>query len=351
MSNICNCQDGLMKAPVPLSKTQRIPDAGDTGLHIDSAVKHKIQEKEDLTPQMNHGSIFLGKIRTLDRAVLTGLFLGTALITLATFRNYSETLQIIDSLADFSSESTKHLTGKMIEAKKALVTEIQSSVSVSTLTKKLQEELFLSKKKIELLQSQSLSQQKLNDLSTQSKDSNEKLKEMLRVSQVTLEDTRKQLEVLSQAHATLNEEVGRLRFLQNETSQAKATTKLGSPSPQDNRWTAWISSEDVNSFCRESIERKAMIPLAIEGKVSGSGVAYRFFLIPNLYQLRWGAQWGLPDEALVRQVSYYGGRKYFELSRQLFMVNSTSPRYQVVFVHTLDMDEAKRLKEKYLNAK
>ena len=119
-------------------------------------------------------------------------------------------------------------------------------------------------------------------------------------------------------------------------------------SKQDLKWTEWIRSEDVNSFLRESIEKKAYLPLACEGKLTGAGILFRFFVIPNLYQLRWEILTNMTDEGLIKQVSNLGGKKYYELSRQNFLVNSTSPRYQVVFIHQLDMEEARRLKSRYL---
>lgn len=197
------------------------------------------------------------------------------------------------------------------------------------------------------IQNQLTSQKKLEILSNDGKETNRKLQEMLRLSQASLDETQKQMELLAKANSTLNEEVQRLRFMQSENAQQTALPKKSIQSGKEQNWTTWISSEDANTFCRENISNKNMIPLEIEGKVTGSGILYRFFLIPNLYQLRWRAEWGLTDDALVRQVSYHGKYKYFELSRQSFMVNSTSPRYQVIFMHNLDMDEAKRLREKY----
>ena len=213
---------------------------------------------------------------------------------------------------------------------------------------RLKKEIAQSEKKAEEMLNHLKTRETLEELSKDGKENNKNLREMLQATQLSLEESKKQVEILGEANATLTEEIQRLKFIQNETTQSQGLGKNSARNEKDRMWSPWVSSEDISSYCREYVTNKNMLPLEIEGRVNGSGLSFRFFLIPNLYQLRWRVEWNLTDEALVRQISYHGKYKYYELSRQSFMVNRTSPRYQVIFVHSLDLDEAKRLKDKYL---
>jgi hypothetical protein len=329
-----------------LSKTQIIPELGQYEYGQEPLLEKKIN-----VSRMEKAKCFFNSLRLVliqKKTGAMGMILGLMAVALILGAALIESLRINDEYHATQNESEGRFIRQLSHVKK--ITEVGKDMTYrnNIQIKKYQDEIASGKKQLELLQLQLVSKDKLSDISAQNVETVVNLKKMLTNSIQSLENTKKQLDVITSANATLIDEVQRLRLLHKEVSQISESSVLRNTSDQDLKWTEWIRSEDVNSFVRESIEKKAYIPLACEGMLTGAGIAYRFFVIPNLYQLRWDMLFNLTDEGLIRQLSNSGRKKYYELSRQSFSVNNTSPRYQVVLIHQLDMEEARRLKSKYL---
>ena len=329
-----------------LSKTQIITELGPSEYD-----REPLLEKDINVSRMEKAKCFFSSLRLIliqKKTGALGMILGLIAIVLILVAALIDSLRINDEYHATQHESEGRFIQQLSHVKKIAESEKDTTYRNNIQTKKYQDEIANGKKQVELLQLQLISKDKLSDISAQNVETVANLKKMLTNSVQSLENTRKQLDVITSVNATLIEEVQRLRLLHKEVSQISESGVLRNTSKQDLKWTEWIRSEDVNSFLRESIEKKAYLPLACEGKLTGAGVLFRFFVIPNLYQLRWEILTNMTDEGLIKQVSNLGGKKYYELSRQNFLVNSTSPRYQVVFIHQLDMEEARRLKSRYL---
>lgn len=331
----------------PLAKTQIIPDSNIQDISVDCTNENKSIEGVQDSVRKPRFTSLPENLNQVSRHALLGVMLALILVGSSLYMAYSESLNLLEEQFESVRIATQFNILKVSEQRDTINRQKEFHAKNAIRARKQEEEISSQKKQVEVLQSQAVTTGRLDDLSAQNKDTIAVLQKMLTNSVSTLERTEKQLQVISAANITLQDELVRLRFLQEETSKINASSKPRNASKEDLQWTPWISSEDVNPFMRESIEKKGRIPLAIEGKASGAGISYRFFIIPNTYQLRWFAQWGLTDQALVREINNYGGKKYFELTRQSFLVNSSSPRFQVVWIHQLDMDEARRLKEKY----
>jgi hypothetical protein len=329
-----------------LSKTQVIPELSPTeyGEELSAGKNFSVSRKEKVKRFFNSLHLLLIQKRTGALGVILGLITALFIISAA----FIESLRINEEQNAAQHECMGHFIRQLSHVKKVTESEKNTTYRNNIQIKKYQDEIASGKKQLELLHHQLVSRDKLSDISAQNDETVANLKKMLTNSVQSLENTKKQLDIITSANATLSDEVQRLRLLHKEVSQISESGVLRNTSNQDLKWTPWVGSEDVNSFLRESIERKAYIPLACEGRLSGGGIAYRFFVIPNLYQLRWEIEVNLTDEGLISQISNSGRKKYYELSRQSFLVNRTSPRYQVVLIHQLDMDEARRLKSRYL---
>ena len=331
----------------PLAKTQIIPDSNIQDISADCTNENKSIEGVQDSVRKPRFTSLPENLNQVTRHAFLGAMLALVLIGGSLYMAYSESLGLLEEQAELVQNATQFSRLKVSELRDEINRQKEMHAKNSIRAKDREAEIVSQKKRVEVLQSQVVTTERLDDLSAANKDTIVVLQKMLTNSASTLERTEKQLQAISAANVTLQDELVRLRFLQDETSKINASSKPRNTSSEDLQWTPWISSEDVTSFMRESIANKARIPLVVEGKASGAGLSYRFFIIPNVYQLRWSAFFGLTDQALVREINYHGGKKYFELPRQSFLVNSSSPRFQVVFVHQLDMQEARRLKEKY----
>lgn len=329
-----------------LSKTQIIPELGPSVCD-----REPLFDKDINVSRMKKAKCFFSSLRLVliqKKTGAMGMILGLIAVVLILVAALIESLRINDEYHATQHESEGRFIRQLSHVKKITESEKDTTYRNNIQTKKYEDEIANGKKQVELLQLQLISKDKLSDISAQNVETVVNLKKMLTNSVQSLENTKKQLDVITSANATLSDEVQRLRLLHKEVSQISESGVLRNTSNQDLKWTAWIGSEDMNSFLRESIERKAYIPLACEGRLTGGGIAFRFFVIPNLYQLRWEIAVNLTDAGLISQLSNSGRKKYYELSRQSFLVNRTSPRYQVVLIHQLDMEEARRLKSRYL---
>ena len=335
----------------PLAKTQIIPDSNIQDISVDCTNENKSIEGVQDSVRKPRFTSLPENLNQVTRHAFLGAMLALVLIGGSLYMAYSESLGLLEEQAELVQNATQFSRLKVSELRDEINRQKEMHAKNSIRAKDREAEIVSQKKRVEVLQSQVVTTERLDDLSAANKDTIVVLQKMLTNSASTLERTEKQLQAISAANVTLQDELVRLRFLQDETSKINASSKPRNTSSEDLQWTPWISSEDVTSFMRESIANKARIPLVVEGKASGAGLSYRFFIIPNAYQLRWTALWNQTDQALVREINYHGGKKYFELTRQSFFVNSNSPRFQVVFVHQLDMDEARRLKEKYFAKK
>lgn len=331
----------------PLAKTQIIPDSNIQDISMDCVNKNKSSEGVRDSVRKPRFTSLPENLNQVTRPAFLGAMFALILIGGSLYIAYSESLGLLEEQAELVQYVTQFSRLKVSELRDEINRQKEMHAQNSIRAKDREAEIVSQKKRAEVLQSQVVTTERLDDLSAANKDTIVMLQKMLTNSASTLERTEKQLQVISGANVTLQDELVRLRFLQDETSKINASSKPQNASKEDLQWTPWISSEDVISFMRESIEKKGRIPLSVEGKASGAGILYRFFIIPNTYQLRWFAQWNLTDQGLVREINNYGGKKYFELTRQSFLVNSNSPRFQVVWIHQLDMDEARRLKQKY----
>jgi flagellar motor protein MotB len=329
-----------------LSKTQVIPELSPSeyGEELSAGENFNVSRVKKVKCFFNFLHLLLIQKKTGAIGVILGLMVVVFILSTA----FIQSLKIIDENHAIPHEGEGRLIRQLSHVKKITESEKATAYRNNIQIKKYQDEIAVGKKQLELLQLQLVTKDKLAHMSAQNDESVANLKKMLTNSVQSLESTKKQLDVITSANATLSDEVQRLRLLRKEVSQISESSVLRNASNQDLKWTAWIGSEDVNSFLRESIERKAYIPLACEGRLTGGGIAYRFFVIPNLYQLRWEIAVNLTDEGLISQISNSGRKKYYELYRQSFLVNSTSPRYQVVLIHQLDIEEARRLKSRYL---
>jgi len=330
-----------------LSKTQIIPELGPSEYD-----KEPLLEKDINVSRMEKAKCFFSSLRLVliqKKTGAMGMILGLTAVVLILVAALIESLRINDEYHATQHESECRFIRQLSHVKKITESEKDTTYRNSIQIKKYQDEVANGKKQVELLQLQLISKDKLSDISAQNVETVANLKKMLTNSVQSLENTKKQLDVITSANATLSDEVQRLRLLHKEVSQISESGVLRNTSNQDLKWTAWIRSEDFNSFLRESIEKKAYIPLACEGMLTGGGIAYRFFVIPNLYQLRWNIVVNLTDEGLISEISNSGRKKYYELFRQSFLLNSTSPRYQLILIHQHDMEEARRLKSRYLS--
>ena len=329
-----------------LSKTQVIPELSPSeyGKELSAVERLKVSRVEKVKCFFR----LLKSILIQKKTGAIGMILGLMTVVFILGDAFVETLRLNEELNAAIDGSESRFIQQLSYIKKVTESEKSTTWQNNAIIKKYEDEVAKGKKQLELLQLQMISKDKLSDISAQNVETVVNLKKMLTNSVQSLENTRKQLEVITSANATLIDEVQRLRLLHKEVSQISESGVLRNTSNQDLKWTEWIRSEDVSSFLRESIERKAYLPLACEGKMTGAGILFRFFVIPNLYQLRWEILTNMTDQGLIKQISNLGGKKYYELSRQNFLVNSTSPRYQVVFIHQLDMEEARRLKSRYL---
>jgi hypothetical protein len=329
-----------------LSKTQVIPELSPSeyGKELSAVERLKVSRVEKVKCSFR----LLKSILIQKKTGAIGMILGLMTVVFILSNAFVESLRMNEELNATIDGSESRFIQQLSYIKKVTESEKSTTWKNNAQIKKYEDEVAKGKKQLELLQLQLISKDKLSDISAQNVETVVNLKKMLTNSVQSLENTRKQLEVITSANATLIDEVQRLRLLHKEVSQISESGVLRNTSNQDLKWTEWIRSEDVSSFLRESIERKAYLPLACEGKLTGAGILFRFFVIPNLYQLRWEILTNMTDQGLIKQISNLGGKKYYELSRQNFLVNSTSPRYQVVFIHQLDMEEARRLKSRYL---
>ena len=332
-----------MKGNNTIDATQKIPESIAEGRPVEKGHPKanpnddQPKEKRRLFAGLNVKRVFLGAF--MGCSILLNMVLIMAASWLAMLRK--ETILQHDEAIQYAIHIIKENKARSLE------NEDKKNEKEKVIAR-LKKEIAQSEKKAEEMLNHLKTRETLEELSKDGKENNKNLREMLQATQLSLEESKKQVEILGEANATLTEEIQRLKFIQNETTQSQGLGKNSARNEKDRMWSPWVSSEDISSYCREYVTNKNMLPLEIEGRVNGSGLSFRFFLIPNLYQLRWRVEWNLTDEALVRQISYHGKYKYYELSRQSFMVNRTSPRYQVIFVHSLDLDEAKRLKDKYL---
>lgn len=329
-----------------LSKTQVISELSPSeyGKELSAVERLKVSRVEKVKCFFR----LLKSILIQKKTGAIGMILGLMTVVFILSNAFVESLRMNEELNVTIDESESRFIQQLSYIKKVTESEKSTTWKNNAQIKKYEDEVAKGKKQLEFLQLQLISKDKLSDISAQNVETVANLKKMLTNSVQSLENTRKQLDVITSVNATLIEEVQRLRLLHKEVSQISESGVLRNTSKQDLKWTEWIRSEDVNSFLRESIEKKAYLPLSCEGKLTGAGILFRFFVIPNLYQLRWEILTNMTDEGLIKQVSNLGGKKYYELSRQNFLVNSTSPRYQVVFIHQLDMEEARRLKSRYL---
>lgn len=335
----------------PLAKTQIIPDSSVQDNLMDCANANKSIEGVRDSVRKPRFTSLPENLNQVSRPAFLGAMFSLFLIGGSLYMAYSESLGLLEEQAELVQNVTQFSRLKVSELRDEINRQKEMHAKNSIRAKDREAEIVSQKRHVDALQSQAVTTERLDELSAANKDTIVMLQKMLTNSASTLERTEKQLQVISAANVSLQDELVRLRFLQDETSKINASSKPQNASKEDLQWTPWIRSEDVNSFMRESIEKKGRIPLSVEGKVSGAGILYRFFIIPNTYQLRWFAQWNLTDQGLVREINNYGGKKYFELTRQSFLVNSNSPRFQVVWIHQLDMDEARRLKERYFAKK
>ena len=329
-----------------LSKTQIIPE-----LSPSEYDREPLLEKDINVSRMEKAKCFFSSLRLIliqKKTGALGVILGLMTVAFILSDAFIKSLRMNEELCATIHDSDSRFIQQLLYIKKITESEKSTTLRNNAQMKKYQDEVASGKKQLEFLQLQLISKDKLSDISAQNVETVANLKKMLTNSVQSLENTRKQLDVITSVNATLIEEVQRLRLLHKEVSQISESGVLRNTSKQDLKWTEWIRSEDVNSFLRESIEKKAYLPLACEGKLTGAGILFRFFVIPNLYQLRWEILTNMTDEGLIKQVSNLGWKKYYELSLQNFLVYSTSPRYQVVFIHQLDMEEARRLKSRYL---
>ena len=255
-----------------LSKTQIIPE-----LSPSEYDREPLLEKDINVSRMEKAKCFFSSLRLIliqKKTGALGVILGLMTVAFILSDAFIKSLRMNEELCATIHDSDSRFIQQLLYIKKITESEKSTTLRNNAQMKKYQDEVASGKKQLEFLQLQLISKDKLSDISAQNVETVANLKKMLTNSVQSLENTRKQLDVITSVNATLIEEVQRLRLLHKEVSQISESGVLRNTSKQDLKWTEWIRSEDVNSFLRESIEKKAYLPLACEGKLTGAGILF-----------------------------------------------------------------------------
>ena len=196
-----------MSTKESLSTTQRLPDilSGEVVLpQAHESPENPISEQLAEMPADKHK--ISKKVNSVR--VLFGLALGLSLIVnivlyiyLLTISNEAEELT-----ASYTKLSTQYIKKTQEVSRHSQETELQQNHKDYQI-KKLQLAVDQAEAKAKDIQNQLASKKSLEILSSDGKETNKKLQEMLRLSQLIHEESKKQMQILTKANSTINDEV------------------------------------------------------------------------------------------------------------------------------------------------